>query len=97
MLAVLTIKTDGDKSSDLSRNRSGNLLFVELYNRICIEIGEVDSFSFRNNVRVLAHQEPAAVRKEKSSSGVVRIAVGVGVSVVLAAITYPYMQLVLRK
>jgi ribulose bisphosphate carboxylase small subunit len=29
-------KTDGDKSSDLSHNRSGNLLFVEPYNRICL-------------------------------------------------------------
>jgi len=36
MLTILKIKTDDDKSSDLSRNRLGNLLFVEPYNRICL-------------------------------------------------------------
>jgi len=36
LLAVLTIKTDGDKSSDLYLYRSGNLLAVEHYNRICL-------------------------------------------------------------
>jgi hypothetical protein len=46
---------------------------------------------------MFAHHEPAAVREKKSSSGVVRIGVGVGVFVVLAMIAYPYTQLVLEK
>jgi hypothetical protein len=46
---------------------------------------------------MFAHHKPAAVREEKSSSGVVRIGVGVGVFVVLAVITDPYTQLVLEK
>ena len=95
MLTVLTIKTNGHISFDFSCNGTVNLLFLEHYNRICLEIGEVDCFSFRNNVRVLSHHEPAAMREEESSSGVVRIGVGVRVFVVLAVVTYPNVQRVL--
>jgi hypothetical protein len=97
MLAVFTIKIDGYISSDFSRNGNVNLLFMEPYKRICLEIGEIYCFSFRNNVRVFSHHEPAAVREEESSSGVVRVGVGIRVFVVLAVITYPDMQIVLRK
>jgi len=46
---------------------------------------------------VFSHHQPAAVREEKSSSGVVRIGVGVGVFVVLAVITDPNEQRVLGR
>jgi hypothetical protein len=44
---------------------------------------------------MFAHHQPAAVREEKSSSGVVRIGIGVGVFVVLAVITDPDEQRIL--
>ena len=95
MLAFRTI-TD-HISFDSRRNRAVNLPFVEHHNWICVEIGEVDCFSFLDNLRVFPHHEPAAVREEESSSRVVRIGVGVRVFMVLAVITDPNVQRVLGK
>lgn len=84
-------------SFDCSRNYLVNLLFLEPYNWICLEIRDVDSFSFFDNLRVFAHHKPAAVGEEESACRIMGIGVCVGVFVVLPVITHPCVDGVLRR
>lgn len=80
-----------------SWNHLVHLLFLEHYNWICFEVGDVNSLSFRNDLWMFSHHEPAAMREEEPSGGVVGICIGVGVFVVLTVITHPSIQSVLGR
>ncbi len=53
-----------------------HLLPLKHYNFVGQQVIELQLASFLNDVRVLAHQQPADVREEEAPHGVVRVGVG---------------------
>lgn len=65
--------------------------------RISIKVSHINPLSELFHIRMLLNHEPADVREEKSSLGVVRIGVGVGVLVVGPMVANPDREWVLHS
>lgn len=66
-------------------------------NRILLEIAHVDRGTLVDDVRMLAHQEPAHVREEEASLRVVRIRIRVRKLVVDSMIPHPFVNMILQS
>lgn len=78
------------------RVRKGhNSLFLEHDVRVGVEVRHVYLLSVLEDFRVLAHAQPADVRKPEAAIGVVRVGVGVRVLVMLPVVTHPDPEAVL--
>lgn len=71
--------------------------FLEHNNTICLEVTEVQLASFLNDIWVLTYQQPADVRKEEASFGIMWVCISLWIFVVDTVVSTPLKDIILNR